>query len=203
MSLLALLQQSQNGQGLGQLASQFGLDADQAGGLAEMLAPAIGSAAKQQAEAGGLEGLLGALKGEGMGAMFDDATAAAAPEGQKAGMDFLQGLLGGESNAQELATEAANRSGIDAGTVAQFLPALAAMLQGGMQKNMPDNAIEGMMSGLMGGGTQSGGGLGGLIGGLLGGNKGGSGPDLGMLTQMLDADGDGSPMDDILGKFLK
>lgn len=200
MSLLALLQQSQNGQGLGQLASQFGLDTDQAGGLAEMLAPAIGSAAKQQAEAGGLEGLLGALKGEGMGAMFDDATAAAAPEGQQAGMNFLQGLLGGESNAQELATEAASRSGIDAGTVAQFLPALAAMLQGGMQKNMPDNAIEGMMAGL--GGVNSGGGLGGLIGGLLGGNKSG-GPDLGMLTQMLDADGDGSPMDDILGKFLK
>lgn len=201
MSLLALLQQSQNGEGLGQLASQFGLDTDQAGGLAEMLAPAIGSAAKQQAEAGGLENLLGALKGEGMGAMFDDAAAAAAPEGQKAGMDFLQGLLGGESNAQELASEAASRTGVDAGTVAQFLPALAAMLQGGMQKNMPDTALDGMMAGL--GGGKSGGGLGGLIGGFLGGNKGGSGPDLGMLTRMLDADGDGSPMDDILGKFLK
>lgn len=201
MSLLALLQQSQNGEGLGQLASQFGLDANQAGGLAEMLAPALGSAAKQQAESGGLEGLLGALKGEGMGAMFDDASAAAAPEGQQAGMQFLEGLLGDQNNAQELATQAASRSGIDASTVMKFLPAMAAMLQGGMQKNMPDNAIESMMSGIMGG--SSGGGLGGLIGGLMGGKKDSGGPDLGMLTSLLDADGDGSPLDDILGKFLK
>jgi len=45
----------------------------------------------------------------------------------------------------------------------------------------------------------------GMIGGLLGSSKGGqsSGPDLSMLTNMLDADGDGSAMDDILGKFMK
>ena len=33
MSLLSLLQQSQNGQGLGALAEQFGLDADKASDL--------------------------------------------------------------------------------------------------------------------------------------------------------------------------
>ena len=71
------------------------------------------------------------------------------------------------------------------------------MLQGGMQKQMPDTEVDGLMSSLGGGG-----GLGGMISGLMGGNSG-SGPDLSMLTNMLDADGDGSIIDDIMGKFMK
>lgn len=197
MSLLKMLQQAQGGQGLGQLADQLGLDQAQAGGLAEMLAPAIGSAAKSRAQSGGLEGLLGQLKGEGMGKMFDDATQAAAPQGQQAGMDFLENLLGDRGRVDGLAQEAAGRSGIDASTVMKFLPALAAMLQGGMQKQMPDSSIDGMLAAQSGGN----GGLGKMLAGVLGGNKS-NGADLGALTQMLDADGDGSPLDDVLGKFM-
>ncbi|MEO1493109.1 MAG: DUF937 domain-containing protein, partial [Pseudomonadota bacterium] len=78
MSLLRMLQQAQGGQGLGELARQFGMDEAQAGGLAEMLAPAIGSAAKKRAEGGGIEALLGQLQGEAQGSYFDDAAAAAA-----------------------------------------------------------------------------------------------------------------------------
>ena len=201
MSLLNLLSQAQGGQGLAQLGSQFGLDEAKAGELSKLLAPAIGSAAKKQAEGGGLSSLLGALKGEGQGGLFDDAAQAAAPEGQAQGQAFLEQLMGGAQGAEGLASEAAARTGIDAGTVMKFLPALAAMLQGGMQKQMPDNALEGMMGNL--GGSGSGGGIGGLVSGLMGGGSGDSGGGLGMLTKMLDADGDGSPLDDIIGKFLK
>jgi len=59
-----------------------------------------------------------------------------------------------------------------------------------------------MASGLTGG-TQGGGGLMGMVGSLLGGQKGGDAGGLGPLMQMLDANGDGSPLDDILGKFMK
>lgn len=208
MSLMNLLQQAQGGQGLSQLASQFGIDEAQAGKLTEMLAPTIGQAAKQKAETGGLEGLLGALHGEGQGQLFDDAAAAAAPEGQAQGMAFLEQLMGGQEAPQEIAAEAANQTGIDMGTVMQFLPALAGMLQGGMQKQMPDDSIQGMLGQLTGGGASSGGGGGlmGMVGSLLGGGgqqKAGGGMDLGVLTQMLDADGDGNPLNDVLGKFMK
>ena len=202
MSLMNLLQQAQGGQGLGQLASQFGLDESKATELSQLLAPTIGSAAKQKAESGGLQDLLGALKGESQGAMFEDAAQAAAPAGQAQGMAFLEQLMGGQQGAEGLASEAADRTGIDMSTVMQFLPALAAMLQGGMQKQMPDSSIDGML-GALGGGQEGGGGLGGLIGGLMGGGDKSGGFDLGSLTQMLDADGDGSPLDDILGKFMK
>lgn len=204
MSLMNLLKQAQGGQGLGQLAQQFGLDQVQADNLTEMLAPAIGSAARKRAEAGGLEDVLGALRGENQASMFDDAQAAASENGQVQGLDFLERLMGGRNEAQDLASEAAQRSGIDLSMVQQFLPALAAMAQGGLQKNMPDSSIDTMMSAA--GGSQGGGGLMGMIGSLVGGGGGSqqsSGLDLSALNNLLDADGDGSALDDVLGKLMR
>ena len=194
MSLLQLLQQAQGGQGIETLGRKLGLDTSEAGQLTEMFAPAIGSAAKKKAATGGLNDLLGSLMGEAQGNMFDDAAQAAAPEGQMQGMDFLKTLMGGEQAPQAMAEEAAGRTGIDPSLIMQFLPALAAMMQGGLQKNMPDSDIQTLQGNAQGG-------IGGLIGGLLKGGQ--SGPDLGALGAMLDADGDGSPLDDILGRFMK
>lgn len=204
MSIMKLLQQAQGGQGLSQLASQFGLDETKAQALTGMLAPAIGQAAKKRAEGGAAETVLGFMKGEDKAAFFDDANAAATPEGLAQGQSFLEGLLGDSAATEGLASAAAQKAGVDQGTVAQFLPALAAMAQGGLQKQMPDSSIDGMLGMLQGAGG-GGGGLMGMIGGLLGGKAGAksSGPDLSMLTRMLDADGDGSVVDDILGKLMK
>lgn len=138
--------------------------------------------------------------------MFDDVATAAAPEGQAQDMAFLEQLMGGQDAPKELTAEAANQTGIDMSTVMLLLPAIAGMLQGGMQKQMPDDSISGILGQLTGGGaTQASGGLMGMVGGLMGGGKSaaGGGMDLGGLTQMLDADGDGSPLNDILGKFIK
>ncbi|WP_120499252.1 DUF937 domain-containing protein [Roseovarius sp. EL26] len=204
MSLLNLLKQAQGGQGLGQLAQQLGLDKGQADSLTEMLAPAIGSAARKRAESGGLEDVLGALRGENQASMFDDAPAAASQTGQAQGLDFLERLMGGRNEAQDLANEAAQRSGVDQSLVQQFLPALAAMVQGGLQKQMPDSQIDNMMSSLSNASSDSGGGLMGMIGSLVGGSGSqGGGMDLSMLNDMLDADGDGSVLDDVLGKLMR
>jgi hypothetical protein len=107
------------------------------------------------------------------------------------GMDFLKTLMGGEQAPQAMAEEAAGRTGIDPSIIMQFLPAMAAMMQGGMQRNVPDAEIA----------TMEGKNVGSLLGGLL--NGGGGGPDLGSLGKLLDADGDGSPLDDIMGRFLR
>lgn len=202
MSILRMLQQAQGGQGLGQLASQLGLDAAQAESLTSLLAPALGSAARQRAQTGGLGQVLGSLRGEGQAALFDDAEAAASADGQSQGRDFLSALLGGQQQADGLAEEAAARTGVDPNLVSQFLPALAAMTQGGLQRQMPDDQIDEVETQAQ----QGGGGLMGLVGGLLGGGAGqsqSSGGALGMLNSLLDADGDGSAMDDILGRFMR
>ena len=205
MSLLKMLEQAGGGQGLAGLASQFGLDQEKAGGLAEMLAPAIGSAAKKRAESGGLGELLGQLQGEGLGRLFDQPEAAAAPEAQAQGQNFLEGLLGSREATDELANVAAERSGVDSGTVQQFMPALAAMLQGGMQKQTPDTSIQGMLTQLGGGTPNQGGGIMSMLSGMLStqNKPDAGGMDLSMITNMLDADGDGSSLDDILERFIK
>lgn len=194
MSILRLLQQAQGGQGIDQLAEQLGIDRDQANQLTGMLAPAIGSAANRRVQSGGMADLLGALRGEAQARNFDNATLAASEEGREQGLDFLSALLGGRDQADELASEAATRAGVDSGTVQQFLPALAAMVQGGLQRQVPDSSIDAMET------EDQGGGLMGLVGGLLGGGGGGG---ANALSRMLDADGDGSALDDILGRFIR
>ena len=77
MSILKMLG---GGDGIERLARQLGIDPAAADGLAKMLAPAIGSAAKKRAEAGGLDNVLTELKGEGNARFFDEPEAAAADD---------------------------------------------------------------------------------------------------------------------------
>jgi hypothetical protein len=224
MSLLDLLTQAQDGRGLDELGRQFGLDERTTRSLAEQLAPTIASGAKQKAkEDGGLGALLGQLLGEREVAYYEEPAKAAAPAARAQGEQFLKDLFGSSEAPREIANAAAARTGTSQDLVSQFLPALAAMLQGAMQKQAPDDQVKGAMgamgsndqpgvgiedllgalTGGSGGGSRSGSGIGDLIGGLLGGGK--SQPQasggLDQLLQTLDADGDGSPFNDIVRKF--
>lgn len=221
MSLTDLLNQSQGGHGLRNLGQQFGFDEKTTQALASELTPTIASGAKRKAQAeGGLGTLLGQLKGEAEVGYYQDPAKAAAPEAQAKGERFLESLFGSAEAPREIAGAAAARTGAPQDMVAQFLPALAAMLQGGMQSQAPDDQIQSAMGslgtvdkagsgigdllGALGGGGAGGGGIGEMIGGLLGGGSqtpGGAGGGLDSILQMLDADGDGSPFDDIVEKF--
>ncbi len=67
-------------------------------------------------------------------------------------------------------------------------------------------ALGGLLGALGGGQSGGGGGLGGMLGGLMGGGgqpQAQAGGGLGGLLQMLDQDGDGSPMNDIVGMLMK
>ncbi|NSX56156.1 DUF937 domain-containing protein [Parasulfitobacter algicola] len=219
MSLMDLLRQAQNGKGLGELGRSFGLDEKTTQSIAEQLAPAISGGLKQRAQQeGGLSAVLGALKGDSGTAFFDDAQAASMSDGQTQGENFLTQIFGDRNAAPELARTAAEHAGAPADKVQQLLPALAAMLQGGMQKQAPDAEIDTAMAGVQSSGDTAGSGLADLLGGSMGGSAmqgllgalGGKGSGsstgqggLGSLLQMLDADGDGSPLNDVIGKLLK
>lgn len=221
MSLLDLLKTAQGGGGLDALGQSFGLDTSTTRSLAEQFAPAISSGMKQRAQQdGGLGAVLGALKGEDRAAYFDDPSAAAAPAAQAKGAEFLSQIFSSERAVPEMAAAAAEKTGAPADKVQQMLPALAAMLQGGLQQRAPDTEISAAMAGLGASGDKAGAGLGDLLGslgssaggkgglvgslmGALGGDRGSGGGGLGSLLQMLDADGDGSPLDDIVGRLFK
>ncbi len=203
MSLLQLLQKAQDGRGLTSLAEQVGLDPARANELTEILAPVIGQATKAQAEGGGLAGIVGSLQGQDQAANYDRPDQAASADGQAQGQSFLTGILGTEGT-EKLTRQAAEKTGLDARQVAAFLPALAAMAQGGLQKTISDDALSAMMNTAKSGAEPHAGGIMGRLSGLFGRAPSGAkneGGALNLLTSFLDADGDGSITDDILEKI--
>jgi hypothetical protein len=178
--------------GLQSMARELGVSEKQAATGAEALVPAILGGFKKQAQAqpSGLEGL-GSLLGQlGGGGLLDNVLSPQATDVSR-GNDVLGQIFGSKDVSRTVARDAASRSGLDAELLKKMLPMLAMLVAGYMAKQA-------------GGGQQAaqpGGGLGGLLGGLLGGGAsarpGASAP--GGLSSMLDLNGDGNPLDDILG----
>lgn len=190
--------------GLDTLSRELGVDRQQAASGMEALLPAILGGFKREAQArpGGMEGLGGLLGQLGGGSLLDDVLSPQ-PTHLDKGNDVLGQIFGSKDVSRTVAQDAAARSGLDASVLKKMLPMLAMLVAGyfarqgstGLSQEAP--------------GT---GGLGGMLDGLLGGSSGGSsggaagGGGLGGLASMLDLDGNGNPLDDILrmaGKSLR
>lgn len=168
--------------GLDAIARELGLDPQQAASGAEALAPALLDGFRQQAQAqpGGLMDILGKLGGGGL----LDQVVSPTPTDVSAGNEVLGEVLGSREASRNVAQEAAATSGLDPALLKKMLPMLAMVVAGFMAKG---NAAA----------AGSGGGLGGVLGGLLGGGGARSG-GLGGLGGLLDANGDGSALDDLV-----
>jgi hypothetical protein len=179
------------------MAKELGVSESQAAKGAEVLIPAILGGFKKQAQAqpSGLEGL-GSLLGQlGGGGLLDNVLAPQATDVSR-GNDVLGQIFGSKDVSRTVAQGAAARSGLDPALLKKMLPMVAMLVAGYMAKQG-------------GGATQAapaGGVLGGLLGGLLGGGASGpakQGSAAGGLASMLDMNGDGNPLDDILGMASK
>ena len=175
--------------GLKSMAQELGISETQATSGAEALFPAVLGGFKKQAQAqpSGLEGLGGLLGQLGGGGLLDNFLAPE-PTDVNRGNNVLGQIFGSKDVSRAVAQNASQNSGLNAGILKKMLPMLAMAVTGFMAKGG-------------GGGAQqpsSGGGIGGLLGGLLGGGKSSGGGALAGLTSMLDMDGDGNPLDDIL-----
>lgn len=182
--------------GLQSMARELGVSESQAATGADALIPAIlGGLKKQtQSQPGGLEGLGGLLGQLGGGGLLDNVLGPQ-PTDVSRGNDVLGQIFGSKDVSRTVAQNAASRSGLDPDLLKKMLPMLAMLVTGFMAKQSD--------SGAAGQSSPTGGGLGGLIGGLLGGGAPGSGGGIG---SMLDLDGDGNPLDDILrmaGKSMR
>lgn len=201
MSLQALIREVKQSGSLDKLAAQLGLDPSTADQLADMLAPTIGSAAKRRIDHGEAQAVLGQLRGQDRARFWQSPETAAAPDAMQAGEGFLEAVFGSREASNSIASAAAERAGAQPSQVASFLPALAVILQGALQERAPDGEIDDVLAGSSRMGAAGGGGLMGLVSNLVGGNASQGG--LGQIASMLDADGDGSPLDDILGQVMK
>ena len=217
MNLLDMIMSAQGGQAPQNVGSQFGLDANQSQNAIAALLPAISSALKQNtAKPQGLQSLLGALQGGQHQQYLDNADLYAKPETTQQGHAILGHLFGSKEVSRAVAGRAAQKSGVGADVLKKMLPLVASMAMGSLSKQTQQPDMMSQLAGLaLGGGQQqqqrSGGGL---LGALLGGGRRQARQQqqvqqqaqqqgMGLLGKMLDADGDGNMMDDVLGMAMK
>jgi hypothetical protein len=175
--------------GLQSMARELGVSERQAADGAAALLPAILGGFKRQAQARptGLEGVAGMLGPLGGGGLLDDVLSPQ-PTNVSRGNDVLGQIFGSKDVSRTVAQHAATQSGLDASVLKKMLPMLA-MVVGGYISKQRGQAES----------TPAGGSLGGLLGGVLGaGSATRAGGAAGGLGSMLDLDGDGNPLDDIM-----
>ena len=188
--------------GLQSIARELGVSETQAASGAAALAPAILGGFKKQAQSqpSGLEGLGGLLGKLGGGGLLDDVLAPQ-PTNVNRGNDVLGQIFGSKDVSRTVAQNAAANTGLSPDLLKKMLPMVAMLVAGYMAKQKAAGAAATAQNSPAGAQTAStGGGLGGMLGGLLGG--GGAGAQragaTGGLASMLDMNGDGNPLDDIM-----
>ena len=182
--------------GLQSMARELGVSESQAASGAEALVPAILGGFKKQAQSqpAGLEGLGGLLGQLGGGGLLDEVLAPQ-PTNVSHGNDVLGQIFGSKDVSRAVAQGAAARSGLDPDLLKKMLPMLAMLVAGYIAKQRGADADATAQ------GPAAGGGLGELLGGLLGDQAaGGVSPGAAApgLASILDLNGDGNSLDDIL-----
>jgi len=176
--------------GIQSVARELGVSESQAATGAAALLPAIlgGFKRQTQAQPTGLEGLAGMLSGLGGGGLLDDVLSPQ-PTNVSRGDDVLGQIFGSRDVSRTVARNASTQTGLDPMLLKKMLPMLAMLVAGYMAKQGHGSAAP----------QAGGGGLGDLLGGMLGGGQAAAGRGAPGLASMLDLDGDGNPLDDILG----
>lgn len=185
MDITTLLSQSGS---LDSIARELGISTEQASAGAQALAPAmLGGFQKVAQEGDGGGGLPDLLSSLGGGGLLDQVLSPQ-PTDPSAGNAVLGQIFGSKDVSRTVAEDAAGRSGLSPDLLKKMLPLLAMVVTGLMAKGQGTAA-------------SAGGGLGGMLGSILGGGQaapaGGLG-GLGGLGRMLDSNGDGNALDDIL-----
>lgn len=206
INLFDMVTQAAGGGAVAQLSEKTGLPPDMAQAAIKALLPAIaGGLQRNVQQPGGLEALLGALQSGHHAQYLDQPEKLSQPDAIADGNAILGHLLGSKDVSRAVAGQASQKTGIPPELLKMALPMIAAMAMGSLSKQSKNSDLLSGLAGALAGQSSSGGGLGGGLAGMLGGLLGGgktqaAAPQagaLGMLGNLLDADGDGNAMDDI------
>ena len=174
--------------GFQSMARELGISEKQAESGAEALVPAILGGFKKQLQSqpagvAGLGSLLGQLGGSGL----LDNVLSPQPTDVNRGNNVLGQIFGSRDVSRAVAQNAVSQSGLEPSMLKKMLP-IVAMLVAGYMAQRGSAAQD----------ASSGGGLGGLLSSLLGGKPSGEGSAAAGAASMLNLEGDGNPLDDIL-----
>lgn len=173
------------------VAGTTGQDESKTGSVLTMALPVLMAAMKRNAATPqGAEGLMSALSSKHDGSILDNLGGLFGGGVDSNVLDdggrILGHVLGGKQ--QHVENALSQKSGIDAGSVAQILKVAAPILMGVLGNQAKKQNVN------------SSNGIEGLLGGLLGGSS--SNNEQSFLESILDADGDGSIIDDVAGMVL-
>ena len=209
MNLLDMIMSAQDGAAAQQAGAQLGLNQQQSQSAIAALLPAISSALKQNtANPQGLAGLLGALQGGQHEQYLENPQMLGQPQTVNDGNAILGHLFGSKDVSRAVAGHAAQKTGIGADVLKKLLPLVATMAMGSLSKQTKAPTMQSALTGLamqhlMGGQKKSG--LGAILGAVTGANSRQQRQTqqthqqgMGIIGKLLDADGDGSMMDDVL-----
>ncbi|MBU2952079.1 DUF937 domain-containing protein [Tamlana agarivorans] len=156
-----------------------------------MALPLLTAAMKRNANSPqGADGLMKALNTKHDGSILDNLGSlfegGVNSDVLKDGGNILGHVLG--SKQQHVENTLSAKSGMDTNSISQILKVAAPLLMGLIGKKSRQNNVSNSSD------------LGSLLGGLMGGNS--SGQEQNFLESILDADGDGSVIDDVAGMML-
>ena len=181
--------------GLQSMARELGINEAQAdSGVAALLPAILGGFKKQaQTQSDGAEGLGGMLGKLGGSALLDDVLSPQ-PTNVSRGNDVLAQIFGSKDVSRSVAQHASTKSGVNPDVLKKMLPMVAMMVTGYMAQHKSVTASQQ---------AQPKGGLGAMLGNLLGGGSKNIPDGTAGLAEMIDMDGDGNPLDDIMNMMGK
>ena len=166
------------GSPVSQISRKLGIGESDVTTAISSLLPALTNGVKKNvSQQGGIESLLGALNRGGHERYLDDPEAFSREEAVSDGNGILSHLLGSKDVSRQLANRTSEKTGLGSDILKKILPMVAGLAMGALSK-------QGNKSGVLSGLQES---------------SSRSSSTLGSLVSLLDADGDGSPIDDILG----
>ncbi len=188
MNLSEIMQAAQGGQGVDNLAAQFGLSPEQTQAAIQAVIPAFSKGLQGAAQdPAGLGGILSHLASGAHDASYTDPTQASAASSQ--GGNVLGQIFGSSGVTGQISQQASRISGVDPAIIQQMMPVIATMLMGGLTHMMNGQGLGGVLGQLAnaakspsgigpatnpaGAAPQSGGLLGGLFSSLIGALTGG------------------------------
>jgi len=168
-NLLESIIRSQGGAIVQQIASQLGVNPQVAEQAVQRLMPALSRGIQNNTQQeGGLETLLGLIGGGNSTEYVDQPETLGSQASIDVGNNILGQIFGSKDVSRNVASHAAKETGLEAGLLKKMLPLLASVAIASMSKQNQSQ------------------------------QQAGSGFDLGAISSFLDADKDGSVMDDVL-----
>lgn len=184
MDLSGLLQDSLGGETVNQLSQAIGADEGTTGNAIQAALPMLlGGLANNSSTESGAASLFSALDRDHDGSVLNDLGGLLGGLGASQGAGILGHIFGGQQNAVEQGVSQA--SGLDLSKVAPLLALLAPVVMGALGRTQRSQGLGvGDLAGLLGGATQQ---------------MGSGSPLMGILSQTLDRNNDGSAVDDVMG----